>query len=68
MTYQAKAPNAAAAFAALQTCPKHTRLPSQTARARKPASQKTIVKPSTPVMTAAWFALVSEKRIGTTIR
>lgn len=53
VTYHAKAPNAAAAFAALHTCPKHTLLPSQTARARKPANQNTIVKPSTPVMTPA---------------
>jgi hypothetical protein len=68
VTYQAKAPNAVAAFAALHTCPKHTLLPSQIARARKPANQKTIVNPSTPAMTPAWFALVSEKRIGTTVR
>ena len=54
IAYQANAPNAAAAFAAEHTCPKHTRSLKNTASATNPANQNSIVRTSTPRMANLW--------------
>lgn len=67
-THHAKAPNTVAAFAAEQTCPKHTRSLKNTASAMKPANQKSMVNVSTPRIANLWCAGELEKRHGTMMR